>query len=300
MARSDTRYREAYNRLLDHCATLTPGADLPAEAALSEIAGVSRTVVRRCLARLAELGVIALDGRAKRVLRMPDQDDRIAVIRAADGLQALEQRFLDWILRFDVPAETPLSVAELARTFGVTQHQLNEFLAGLSRFGQQTSHLLVKAAPVERLCQRVHQHLVTHTGQFTLQTFDFLPAVHDLLGQCLRRSAHQGGARQGLTDLRREQRRILGGERLGQPGQLLAEGARALAGAVGVVGHSGHHALQLAGDVLNGPGASVRHILAVKLKHRGRAEPGFGRHGLGQRPHQGHVHACRKLIPNGE
>ncbi|WP_206692718.1 GntR family transcriptional regulator [Paracoccus sp. NBH48] len=42
---------------------------------------------------------------------MPDQDDRIAVIRAADGLQALEQRFLDWILRFDVPAETPLSVA---------------------------------------------------------------------------------------------------------------------------------------------------------------------------------------------
>lgn len=135
MARSDTRYREAYNRLLDHCATLTPGADLPAEAALSEIAGVSRTVVRRCLARLAELGVIALNGRAKRVLRMPDQDDRIAVIRAADGLQALEQRFLDWILRFDVPAETPLSVAELARTFGVTQHQLNEFLAGLSRFG---------------------------------------------------------------------------------------------------------------------------------------------------------------------
>ncbi len=112
-----------------------PGADLPAEAALSEIAGVSRTVVRRCLARLAELGVIALDGRAKRVLRMPDQDDRIAVIRAADGLQALEQRFLDWILRFDVPAETPLSVAELARTFGFTQHQLNEFLAGLSRFG---------------------------------------------------------------------------------------------------------------------------------------------------------------------
>ena len=40
MARSDTRYREAYNRLLDHCATLTPGADLPAEAALSEIAEV--------------------------------------------------------------------------------------------------------------------------------------------------------------------------------------------------------------------------------------------------------------------
>lgn len=135
MARSDMRYREAYNRLLDHCAALPAGAALPAETVLSEIAGVSRTVVRRCLARLSDLGVIALDGRAKHMLRVPGPEDRIAVTRNPDGLEDLEQRFLDWILRFDVPAETPLSVAELARTFGVTQYQLNEFLAGLSRFG---------------------------------------------------------------------------------------------------------------------------------------------------------------------
>ncbi|TJZ91379.1 GntR family transcriptional regulator [Paracoccus gahaiensis] len=135
MARSDTRYREAYNRLLDHCAALSAGTPLPAETVLSEIAGVSRTVVRRCLARLSDLGVIALDGRAKYLLRVPGPEDRIDVTRSPDGREDLEQRFLDWILRFDVPAETPLSVAELARTFGVTQHQLNEFLAGLSRFG---------------------------------------------------------------------------------------------------------------------------------------------------------------------
>lgn len=135
MSRSDIRYREAHNRLLAFCGTLVVGAPLPAEAALSEVAGVSRTVVRRCLARLAERGVIAWDGRAKQILRAPQPGDRIAVSDSGNGRDQLEQRFLDWILRFDVPADTPLSVAELARTFGVAQHDLKEFLAGLSRFG---------------------------------------------------------------------------------------------------------------------------------------------------------------------
>ena len=135
MARSDTRYREAYSRILDLCATLPLGTELPAESSLSEAAGVSRTVVRRCLARLSELGVIAWNGRDKHVLRPPEPGDRIALPDSADGREHLEQRFLDWILRFDVPANTPLSVAELARTFEVAQHELKEFLAGLSRFG---------------------------------------------------------------------------------------------------------------------------------------------------------------------
>lgn len=135
MARSDTRFREAHNRLLDLCAGLEAGAPLPSEAALSDAAGVSRTVVRRCLQRLADAGVIAWDGRRKHLLRPPSPADRIAQASPAAGRDELEQRFLDWILRFDVPADTPLSVAELSRNFGVGQHELKEFLAGLSRFG---------------------------------------------------------------------------------------------------------------------------------------------------------------------
>ncbi|WFE75622.1 GntR family transcriptional regulator [Roseinatronobacter sp. S2] len=135
MARRDTRYREAYNRLLDFCATHPVGTEMPAETTLSELTGVSRTVVRRCLSRLSELGVIAWNGREKHLLRSPVQDDRIALPDSADGREHLEQRFLDWILRFDVPAGTPLSIAELARNFEVAQHELKEFLAGLSRFG---------------------------------------------------------------------------------------------------------------------------------------------------------------------
>nr|WP_256439187.1 GntR family transcriptional regulator [Rubellimicrobium arenae] len=51
------------------------------------------------------------------------------------NLQELETRFLDWILRFDVPADTPLNITQLARQFGVTPYTLQEFLSGWSRFG---------------------------------------------------------------------------------------------------------------------------------------------------------------------
>ncbi|TNJ40817.1 GntR family transcriptional regulator [Phaeobacter sp. B1627] len=135
MARSDTRYREAYNQILAYCETLPTAAPIPAETRLAEIAGVSRTVIRRCLARMEELGLISWQGRDKHLLRAPLADDRIAVPDAPADKSDFEQRFLDWVLRFDVPANTPLSVAELSRTFDVAQHDLKEFLAGLSRFG---------------------------------------------------------------------------------------------------------------------------------------------------------------------
>jgi len=135
MARSDTRFRTAYNRLLDYCETWPVGAAIPAETSLSEVADVSRTVVRRCLSRMQEQGLISWEGREKRMLRKPVDTDRIKIAQPDMPSDDLEQRFLDWILRFDVPADTPLSVADLSRTFGVPQHEIKEFLAGLSRFG---------------------------------------------------------------------------------------------------------------------------------------------------------------------
>lgn len=77
MARSDTRYREAYNRILDYCGSLPVGAAMPAESALSDIAEVSRTVIRRCLGRLEEEKLISWVGREKRILRKPTEADRI-------------------------------------------------------------------------------------------------------------------------------------------------------------------------------------------------------------------------------
>ncbi|WP_425101041.1 FCD domain-containing protein [Tropicibacter sp. S64] len=135
MARKDTRFREAYNTLLDHLAMLAPGDDIPSEQALSDVAGVSRTIVRRSLGRLSDENIIVWEGRTKRLLRIPTDDDAMPLEDGRISQDELEAQFLEWVLHFDVPAETPLSVAELARRFNVPQHELKEFLSGLSRFG---------------------------------------------------------------------------------------------------------------------------------------------------------------------
>lgn len=135
MARTDERFREAYNRFLDIGATMEPDAPLPSEIALSEQLDVSRTVVRSVLSRLQAAGIITWAGRDKRLIRRPGPDDRLATLSMQASASELERRFLEWTLRFDVAPGTALNVAELSRRFNVTPHVLQEFLASLSRFG---------------------------------------------------------------------------------------------------------------------------------------------------------------------
>lgn len=135
MARTDARFREAFNGLLDLCGGLVPGDSLPSEAALAERMNVSRTIVRGALRDLDERGLLRWEGRSKTLVRRPERDDRIELRGDGVSLNELETRFLDWILRFDVPADTPLNITQLARQFGVTPYTLQEFLSGWSRFG---------------------------------------------------------------------------------------------------------------------------------------------------------------------
>ena len=135
MARTDERFREAYNRFLDIVVTMEPGGALPSEIALSERLDVSRTVVRSVLARLQSSGIITWAGREKRLIRRPRPDDRLATPSTQVSANELERQFLDWTLRFDVAPGTALNVADLSRRFNVSPHVLQEFLASLSRFG---------------------------------------------------------------------------------------------------------------------------------------------------------------------
>jgi DNA-binding GntR family transcriptional regulator len=135
MARTDARFRAAYNQTLDQLLDLSPGADLPSELKLAELLKVSRTVVRAVLKRLSEAGIIGLDGRRKPLLRAAAEADRLPERDSYISLRELEGRFLDWVLRFDVPADTPLNVAQLAKQFSVPPHLLQEFLASLGHFG---------------------------------------------------------------------------------------------------------------------------------------------------------------------
>lgn len=135
MARTDIRFRGAYNQTLDQLSALAPGEALPSELKLADALKVSRTVVRGVLRKLAEAGIIGLDGRHKPLLRAARADDRLPEREDYISLRELEGRFLDWVLRFDVPADTPLNVAQLAKQFSVPPHLLQEFLAGLAHFG---------------------------------------------------------------------------------------------------------------------------------------------------------------------
>ncbi|WP_298961310.1 GntR family transcriptional regulator [uncultured Roseibium sp.] len=135
MARTDDRFRSAYNKLLDICSGMEVGDQLPPEIALANQMEVSRTIVRSALQKLDREKIVRWEGRTKTLIRQPEASDRLEPVDAHISAEELEKRFLEWILRFDVPAGTSLNVAQLSRQFGVPAHSLQEFLAGLSRFG---------------------------------------------------------------------------------------------------------------------------------------------------------------------
>ncbi|MEJ6394211.1 GntR family transcriptional regulator [Gymnodinialimonas sp. 2305UL16-5] len=135
MARTNIRLVEAHNTLLSICDGIDIGACLPSENVLAEELGVSRTVVRSALNRLDQRSIIVRDGRQKVIQRRSTPDDTMEGPPVLLGIEELEKRFLDWVLRMDVPQGTVLNVAQLAKEFEVTTHTLQEFLSSLSRFG---------------------------------------------------------------------------------------------------------------------------------------------------------------------
>lgn len=135
MARTDTRFRQAHNAVLDMLTALPQGGGLSSDVQLAKQLGVSRTVVRAVVQKLNADGILQVAGRDKRVLRVPGKRDRLPLPEEHIGRAELEARFLDWVLRFDVPAGTGLNVTQLARQFNVPTHQLQEFLASLGQSG---------------------------------------------------------------------------------------------------------------------------------------------------------------------
>lgn len=135
MARTDDRFRSAYNKLLDICTNMEIGGQLPAEVVLAERMEVSRTIVRSALQKLDAEDLILWEGRRKTLMKRPERHHRLSTSESLPTEEELEKRFLEWILRFDVPAGTSLNIAQLSRQFGVPAHSLQEFLSGLTRFG---------------------------------------------------------------------------------------------------------------------------------------------------------------------
>lgn len=135
MARTNTRFVAAHNHLLTLCDAMDIGDILASENVLATRLGVSRTVVRGILARLDERSIIDMEGRSKVIKKRSGPEDILEGPPALLSVEELERRFLDWVLRMDVPPGTTLNVAQLSKEFSVATHTLQEFFSSLSRFG---------------------------------------------------------------------------------------------------------------------------------------------------------------------
>lgn len=135
MARTNTRFIATFNKMLTSFESFAIGTAMPSENKLANQLGVSRTVVRSVLARLDEIGIIAGQGRSKTVIRAPLSTDQIEAPIELLSIEELEDQFLEWVLRRDVPPGTILNVAQLSKDFSVAAHTLQEFLTSLSRYG---------------------------------------------------------------------------------------------------------------------------------------------------------------------
>ena len=135
MARTNIRFKTAYNRLLADLQHAEPEEMLPSEICISQKLGVSRTTTRSILRELDGRGVIAWNGRSKALRRKPGPLDSFSATELTTDREKLDRRFLEWVLRSDVAPETPLNIKELASRFAVTPGSLNAFLTDFSRFG---------------------------------------------------------------------------------------------------------------------------------------------------------------------
>ncbi|MEI4487402.1 GntR family transcriptional regulator [Frigidibacter sp. MR17.14] len=134
MARDNRLFKAQVNRLLDRLAA--GGAEaLGSEAELAQALDASRTTVRAVLSHLAGAGVLAWDGREKRLLRAPSPADYFDVEETRGSHALIEERFLQWVLQGDVPPGTVLNETQLARQFDVPLAAVREFLIRFEPFG---------------------------------------------------------------------------------------------------------------------------------------------------------------------
>ncbi|WP_406871235.1 GntR family transcriptional regulator (plasmid) [Thioclava sp. 'Guangxiensis'] len=128
MSRGQQTLKQAVNHMLDALLELETGARLGSESELAQRLQASRTTIRGVLTHLVEHGLIAWSGRDKTVLRHPVPMDYFSQSESIAPAELAESRFLEWILRTDLPPGSILREAELARRLDVPVMQIRELL----------------------------------------------------------------------------------------------------------------------------------------------------------------------------
>lgn len=128
-------YKRAYNQCLDLLAGISPGEALPSEPALSARLDVSRTTVRAVLQALVAGGLVAMEGRERRLLRLPERGDYRDAADLEPLTDMLERKFMAWLVGPDCSPGLVINGLDLARQFGVSTSAIRECLNRFSHFG---------------------------------------------------------------------------------------------------------------------------------------------------------------------
>lgn len=130
--KSDTVFKQTFNAMIVLVSRIGAGQPMPSENELSAELNVSRTTVRKVIARLREDGY--LDAQ-RTIVRVPPPDLRFPETETLSAADQVEKRFFEWMLRGDARAGSQINELELARQFGVATNGVREFLNRFKRFG---------------------------------------------------------------------------------------------------------------------------------------------------------------------
>ena len=133
--KTDTVYKQAFNAILPLIAQWGMGAPVPSENELSAKLGVSRTTVRKVLARLSEGGYLRSTDAGRVVTNVPHLDISFPEAETLSASDQVERQFLEWMLRGDAQPGSQINELDLARQFGVATNGVREFLNRFRRFG---------------------------------------------------------------------------------------------------------------------------------------------------------------------
>ena len=133
--KTNSVFKRAYNASLARLEGNALGADLGSEPVWATALGVSRTTVRAVLRTLSENGLVAYEGKRKRLVRKPRPADRYPESETRPVSDIVEKRFMQWILDGDLKPGQHINGLDLARQFGVSTSAIRDYLGRFRQFG---------------------------------------------------------------------------------------------------------------------------------------------------------------------
>ncbi len=195
--KSDTVYKQTFNKVLDHLAHVAPGTLLESEKRISDAFHVSRTTVHKVLSGLGEKGVISRAESGTTLSRKPRRSDYFPQSETVAASDRVEKKFKEWMLRADRKPGDDINGLELAREFKVSTSAIREYLNRFTRFG------LIEKRPKSGWVFR------GFTPEFALELFEVRELFELRSAMAFARQPAEAPAWKALKDLNAEHRTLL-------------------------------------------------------------------------------------------